>query len=523
MGFWDDFAEVLKDVGTSATRIVTDTAIDLGNVATGFQFNEEMEAAKKEMSDAGILSPADAIEKNHYGFLKDMEKEARTKFDIVTTLYQEGQRVELERDRKATDLEEMLNQANMLAQMSLEAQKLLEQATNIPDWQKWADILDIPQVVLKKVNASVTKWDEVSKQIVLSGMGVNVAAGVTAGLAGLSSITKASSALKASLKASKVASVGSKAGKASKFLKIGKLAGKASVVLSVASIGLDIGLSVVELEAKKDTLEQNLRELNDGIAEANRDITSLRREIRQIRLRIYELLNSVDPVQTEGSWNSWVETTKRQLEKARERLVSFVSIREKAIKVAQFTKGQAYEDRVRLISSIDPEISEDEAKSIIADVDQVKGLDWISEATVPSVHAQIKSLNWEIQGPGTTAIKPDISMDSITCSYSLSGQSVWTRQTWTYYATAAKTGSLEFDWNYSGFHAWYKPFLQISVFVDSSDGRKYVTLLEGSQREGQGKSSIQIKQGESFGFVIKGSNYDRDSRLLGDLKISFKS
>ncbi len=51
MSFWDDFAEGMKDVATSTTRIVTDTAIDLGNVATGFQFNDEMEAAKKEMSE----------------------------------------------------------------------------------------------------------------------------------------------------------------------------------------------------------------------------------------------------------------------------------------------------------------------------------------------------------------------------------------------------------------------------------------------------------------------------------------
>ncbi|MTJ50708.1 hypothetical protein [Dolichospermum sp. UHCC 0259] len=135
----------------------------------------------------------------------------------------------------------------------------------------------------------------------------------------------------------------------------------------------------------------------------------------------------------------------------------------------------------------------------------------------------IKSLNWVIQGPGTTSVKPDESTDSITCDYSLSGRSVWTRQTWTYYTISSKTGDMEFDWNYSGFHAWFRPFVQVSVFADGSDGRKYVTLLEGSQREGQGKSTIQINKGESFGFVIKGSNYDRDSRLLGTLKINFKA
>ena len=69
----NDIASVTKDVGTSATRIVTDTAIDIANVSTGFQFNDEMEAAKQTMSDAGVLSAADAIKKNHYPFLERME------------------------------------------------------------------------------------------------------------------------------------------------------------------------------------------------------------------------------------------------------------------------------------------------------------------------------------------------------------------------------------------------------------------------------------------------------------------
>ena len=79
MSFWDDFAQGLKDVGTSAARIVTDTAIDIGDVATGFQFTGWMKAAKKTMSDAGVLSAADAIEKNHYPFLKTMERDAESK------------------------------------------------------------------------------------------------------------------------------------------------------------------------------------------------------------------------------------------------------------------------------------------------------------------------------------------------------------------------------------------------------------------------------------------------------------
>ena len=132
-----------------------------------------------------------------------------------------------------------------------------------------------------------------------------------------------------------------------------------------------------------------------------------------------------------------------------------------------------------------------------------------------------KSLNWVVQGPGTTALDKSANIDEIVCDYSLSGQSVWTEQTWTYYATSSTTGTLSFNWDYAGYHAWYKPYLQINAFTDGDHGREYQTLIEGKQRAGNGSSSLQIEKGKTFGFTIKGSNYDRDTRLLGSLKVKF--
>ncbi|NEP74742.1 MULTISPECIES: hypothetical protein [unclassified Okeania] len=354
----NDIASVTKDVGTSATRIVTDTAIDIANLGTGFQFDDEMEAAKKAMSDAGVLSATDAIEKNHYGFLKDMENEARTKHSEITRLYNEGQRIELERDNRAALLEIMLVDIDNLVQISDEVNQLLEKASKIPGWEKWAKMLDISLTSVEEIGKYATDWNEVAQRIVISRMSADVASSVSA-LASLGLIAKAS----------KLAKV-SKLSKASKFLKVGKLVGRASAVLSVASIGLDIGLSIAQLEAKQDQLEQYLKELNDGIAETNQDLTDLRREVREINLRIHELLNTVEPKQTEASWDNWVADKTQELKQLRSRLVSFEGIRDTAMKLAQSTTGLPYDVRVGMIAASDTSIDENEAQLIIAEVDQ---------------------------------------------------------------------------------------------------------------------------------------------------------
>ncbi|NEP40928.1 MAG: hypothetical protein F6K35_17525 [Okeania sp. SIO2H7] len=252
----------------------------------------------------------------------------------------------------------MLVDIDNLVQISDEVNQLLEKASKIPGWEKWAKMLDISLTSVEEIGKYATDWNEVAQRIVISRMSADVASSVSA-LASLGLIAKAS----------KLAKV-SKLSKASKFLKVGKLVGRASAVLSVASIGLDIGLSIAQLEAKQDQLEQYLKELNDGIAETNQDLTDLRREVREINLRIHELLNTVEPKQTEASWDNWVADKTQELKQLRSRLVSFEGIRDTAMKLAQSTTGLPYDVRVGMIAASDTSIDENEAQLIIAEVDQ---------------------------------------------------------------------------------------------------------------------------------------------------------
>ena len=123
-------------------------------------------------------------------------------------------------------------------------------------------------------------------------------------------------------------------------------------------------------------------------------------------------------------------------------------------------------------------------------------------------------------GPGTTSIESS-NNNSITFNYSLEGQSVWQEQTWRYFATSSKTGVVKFNWNYSGFHGWYQVQAIINAFSKGLlEQNENLSFGVGGSMSGEGQALIKINQGYEFGFVITGSNYDIDTRLLGSLTIA---
>ncbi len=365
--------KVTKDVATSTTRIVTDTAIDIGNVATGFQFEDEMATAKRKLSEAGIRSAAEAIESNRYGFLKDMEAQARAKVDALYERIGAGQRLEVEREQRVTDLFDMLAQASLLAQMSLEAEALVGRAADIPEWQRRHIDLDGAKATLGALSVSAGQWEHISDLVIASGV-----AGVTSAAAGLGSSKALAHAGKLA-KAAKVAR-GAKAarlsGAASKFVAIGKLAGRASGVLALATVGLDIGMTFAALEHRKDELARQLRELDRGLADADEQLAAMRRELRDIEARIQQLLASVDPVQTEATWDDWVAVTEDALRRLRNQLTSLESIEDKARQLAHRTRGRGYgPHRIAYVASVDLSISYEQARAIIAAADAEANID----------------------------------------------------------------------------------------------------------------------------------------------------
>lgn len=101
-------------------------------------------------------------------------------------------------------------------------------------------------------------------------------------------------------------------------------------------------------------------------------------------------------------------------------------------------------------------------------------------------------------------------------------------QSWTFQNTAVTTGTLSFDWQYSGFHAFFEVFAQLQVFTGSPANA--VTLYSASASECctppsggfnvQGTGTIALTQGQTFGFITSGSNLDSNNNLSGTLTIS---
>jgi hypothetical protein len=357
-----------RDVGTAATRIVTDTAIDLTNVATGFKFNAKLEGAKNKLSKAGIHTTAEIIEENHYGFLKKMEKDVGEKIDSLTALSFEGEKIAAEIERRVLSLFEMLAQAELLSQMCAEAEAIIGPGlSDMPPWKRQQIEQSVFFKAVQQVNTASPHWDQVSALVLASniaGMG-----SIAAGLASGNALKRAGKLARAARAAGGSKAMGLSR-KSAKFAKIGKLAGRASGVLSIATVGLDIGISVAVLEAKKKMLKKQNHELEAGLLEGKQELSLLRQEHQEIELRINELLTSVTPSQTEISWGDWVIDTKESLRRLRSRTISLEAAMNNAFRLARRTGARGYgKHRVAYVASVDPSVSFEQARLLIERAD----------------------------------------------------------------------------------------------------------------------------------------------------------
>jgi hypothetical protein len=429
-------------------------------------------------------------------------------------LFKQGQDLEKERDALVDMLSDMCAEVTLLAQASSEAETLLSEAQKIHEWDKWATILDIPPVIIaevSRVNASAKKWEQVGKKIAMSSLIVGVVEG-TAALAALAALSKA----KRLTKLSNLARTGSAtrtgtsaivntAAKSAKFLKVGKLVGRASGVLAIASLGLDIGLSVAELEQKNAQIKAVLAELDSDIAEANKDLSDLHQEKVEVLSRINELLASVEPPQTQASWPDWVEATGDTLKAAIDRLTSVKGIIERAKQKAAQTRGKPLEQRVSHVAAIDPNISAEEAEQIIKEVDSEAG--YTEPQSTEQANLQpIASLAWQVEGVGNPTIIQNHELDQITYLYGLPEGYASTDATWHYHTTADLSRTVLIKWSYAASHSSQHPLSEVAIFADGLSGREVIALHKGIppslSTPSQGSCSIQTYENCTFGIAV---------------------
>ncbi|WP_043640564.1 hypothetical protein [Chromobacterium haemolyticum] len=352
MSFFDDFISVVRDVGTSATRIVTDTAIDLANVTTGFQFDDEMRSAKKAMSDAGVYSAADAIQKNHYGFLKDLETEAKNKNEKLTELYRQGDELVFHVNSRTSQFSALVDDLDILGREWSEYEALCKKLVVYPEWVNYLQSSGIKIISLSEIDNYKNNWQEAAKWMVVTSL-VNDGATAVAGLSGMAAAARAAQLVKAT-----------KVVQAAKFTKFASVAGKASLVLTIASVGLDIGLSVLELEDRKDRLESYLRDVDEEIGRAGKEIDGLKAKLGQVNELIQRLIATAG-LSNEQGWAEWYQAELTRIRAINNKLVTLAGAIERAEKLIEANRDYNRERLFQLVLASEPSLPKEAVQAVI--------------------------------------------------------------------------------------------------------------------------------------------------------------
>jgi hypothetical protein len=138
--------------------------------------------------------------------------------------------------------------------------------------------------------------------------------------------------------------------------------------------------------------------------------------------------------------------------------------------------------------------------------------------------------NWTASGPGTASITPPSGASaSAAFAYSVNPAG-FSPVTWTFQTTAAATGTVTFNYTYSGLHAWFEVTAFFKAFAGGSGGTTTVTAYSAGPADCcttpsngfnvSGTVSIAVTQGHPFGFMVGGSNFDFNNFLHGTLTIT---
>lgn len=128
---------------------------------------------------------------------------------------------------------------------------------------------------------------------------------------------------------------------------------------------------------------------------------------------------------------------------------------------------------------------------------------------------------WTISGPGTTSATGGSGTWDL--SYSLNPAGYNTVQWTVTGGPVLQSGDYDFDWTYSGFHA----FFDVTAFLTTSDGTTLVNVgpnncctapSSGFTYNGS-YSFTGVSAGDTIGFMLGGSNFDSNNVLSGNLNL----
>ena len=141
-------------------------------------------------------------------------------------------------------------------------------------------------------------------------------------------------------------------------------------------------------------------------------------------------------------------------------------------------------------------------------------------AATLSASASAELLSWDITGPGVLSANQTGSVSTLGYNLDPAGYST---QIWTVTTIAADGGNYSFNWDYSGFHAFY----QVTAFLNASPSTTLVNTgpndccsppSSGFDYSGT-YTFTGVNAGDTLSFTMGGSNFDSDNRLIGTLTL----
>jgi hypothetical protein len=142
-------------------------------------------------------------------------------------------------------------------------------------------------------------------------------------------------------------------------------------------------------------------------------------------------------------------------------------------------------------------------------------------AVLSPANAELLDTPWSGAGTGTTATVSDGSAPPAEFSYA--AQSFFGG--WNFQTVAASARTVLLKYRYTGFHAWF----QVTVGLDAVfGGQVYPLVNDGPVNcctypsggfDYAGTVALPVLAGDSYGFAMRGSNFDSDDRLIGTLVV----
>jgi hypothetical protein len=140
---------------------------------------------------------------------------------------------------------------------------------------------------------------------------------------------------------------------------------------------------------------------------------------------------------------------------------------------------------------------------------------------------------WSGSGTPSTEVISDGSAGAAVFTYDNGAPgSSGANGSWEFSAVATTNATVDMDYRFTGFHAFFQVTAGLEAFAMNGGNETVISVVNaGPKDNGQGApsggfsyagtvTSLSVTAGEKYGFRMKGSNYDSNSRLQGRLEIT---